>query len=64
MDGRDLQRRIEGMRRGTATRRGMAELWRRQRPPAEGSAEECLKVAMNPERRLEPLRRGETQPRR
>ena len=58
MDGRDLHRCIEGARRGMMPRRGLASLWRDQRPPAAGTAEECLKLARDPDRRFEPLRRG------
>ena len=58
MDGTDLQRRIGGARKLHGPAEGLAALWRSQRPPEGGSAADCLKVARDPGRRLEPLRRG------
>ncbi|NKE45359.1 hypothetical protein HB662_11275 [Roseomonas frigidaquae] len=53
----DLQRRIVSVSRGAATRAALRALWHRQQPQVPGSAEECLRVAQDPQRRLEPLRR-------
>lgn len=63
MDGRDLQRRAG--RPNRAARAGLEALRRRQAPPKPGTAEECARLAHDPARRLEPLRRGmnaETRP--
>ncbi|WP_270936208.1 hypothetical protein [Falsiroseomonas oryzae] len=58
MDGTDLQRRIGGKTRRPHPELALESLRRQQRPPAGGTAEDCLKVARDPERRLEPLRRN------
>lgn len=59
----DLQRRIVSATRGAATRAALRALWHRQQPRIPGSAEECLKLAQEPQRRLEPLRRQHGNPR-
>jgi hypothetical protein len=59
MDGQDVQRRVGDPRRNARTREGIEELRRGQRPPLGGSAQDCLKAGRDPERKFEPLRRGE-----
>ncbi len=58
MDGSDMQRRIGPAQRQARRRAEWEALRRDQRPPKAGSAEECLKAARDPERRLEPMRRA------
>ncbi|MBU8536657.1 hypothetical protein [Falsiroseomonas tokyonensis] len=58
----DLQRRIGAASRGAATRAALRALWHRQQPQTRGTAEECLRVAQEPEWRLEPLRRQQGAP--
>jgi hypothetical protein len=52
----DLERRIIWARRGAPTRQSLDAL-RRRPQPTPASAEDCLKVGVDPLRRLEPLRR-------
>lgn len=58
MDGRDLQRRAG--RANRAARAGIEALRRRQAPLRAGSGEECARLARDPERRFEPLRRAQS----
>ncbi|WP_170984885.1 hypothetical protein [Roseomonas sp. AR75] len=56
MDGSDLQRRMGDPSR-RPPREAMEALRRNQQASQGGTAEDCLKVARDPEKRLEPLRR-------
>ncbi|WP_128079992.1 hypothetical protein [Roseicella frigidaeris] len=58
MDGRDLRRRMGWMRAEAAARRQAAPLRQRQPQLAPVTAEDCVRLGREPERRLEPLRRG------
>ena len=53
----DLQRVVQQLRRGAPTRASFATLWRQQQPSEAASAEDCVRLGRDPERRLEPLRR-------
>ncbi|NKC33537.1 hypothetical protein [Falsiroseomonas selenitidurans] len=56
MQTSDLERTVEGARRGAPIRAALRSLWRRRQEPGETAAA-CLKAGQDPERRLEPLRR-------
>jgi hypothetical protein len=57
MDGMDLRRRIGWSRAEAKGRARLALLWQRQGEAPVGTAAECVKVAREPLRRLESLRR-------
>ncbi|GGG40637.1 hypothetical protein GCM10010964_30330 [Caldovatus sediminis] len=58
MDGREVGRRVVQLQAEARARRGLALLWRGGRPLRVGaSAAECLRLGVEPARRLEPLRR-------
>lgn len=57
MDGTDLQRRIGWLRTEAKLQAKLALLWQRQRRIPAATAAECAKLAREPLRRLEDLRR-------
>lgn len=59
----DLQRRIASVTRGADTRAALRDLWHHQQPQMRGTAAECRKLAQEPDRLLEPLRRQHGTPR-
>ena len=58
MDGMDLRRRMGWSAAEAKTLARAAVLWRLQPSPAAATAADCMKLGRQPERRLEPLRRG------
>jgi hypothetical protein len=57
MDGTDVWRRVSWSRQEAEARARAAALWRQDRDVPAGTAADCLRVAKEPEKRLEPLRR-------
>jgi hypothetical protein len=58
MDGIELGRRVERLRRDARGLRRLTVLWRAPSGRAATSAANCVKVEKDPARRLEPLRRS------
>jgi hypothetical protein len=59
MDGKDLRRRMGWSAAEAKTLARAAVLQRRQADQAPATAADCMKLGREPERRLEPLRRGQ-----
>ncbi|NOG71245.1 hypothetical protein [Roseicella sp. DB1501] len=58
MDGSDLRRRMGWTQAEAAARRRAAPLRQRQPQLTPVTAADCVRLGREPERRLEPLRRG------
>jgi hypothetical protein len=59
MDGMDLRRRVGWSAFEVKTLARAAMLRRRQPAQSSATAADCMKLGRQPERRLEPLRRGQ-----